>query len=157
MVASGFGIAAQLPYLKKLMHEYNNRKARTRRVHLVWKLRNLSLATAIEELLNAALVDDTLDDGYILKISIYVENLPKGDDLSPRATIIKGSPNLEAITREEVEGRYVRKVQKEAKEREDMIVLVSASVQVRSEMREIVRNYLDHRVELKELDYQPDE
>lgn len=42
MVASGFGIAAQLPYLKKLMHEYNNRKARTRRVHLVWKLRNLS-------------------------------------------------------------------------------------------------------------------
>jgi predicted ferric reductase len=41
MVASGFGIAAQLPYLKKLMHEYNNRKARTRRVHLVWKLRNL--------------------------------------------------------------------------------------------------------------------
>ncbi|RSL40275.1 hypothetical protein CEP54_016157 [Fusarium duplospermum] len=105
MVASGFGIAAQLPYLKKLMHEYNNRKARTRRVHLVWKLRNLSLATAIEELLNAALVDDTLDDGYILKISIYVENLPKGDDLSPRATIIKGSPNLEAITREEVEGR----------------------------------------------------
>jgi hypothetical protein len=27
------------------------------------------------------------------------------------------------ITREEVEGRYVRKVQKEAKKREDMIVL----------------------------------
>lgn len=37
MVATGFGIAAQLPYLRKLIHGYNNCKARTRRVHLVWQ------------------------------------------------------------------------------------------------------------------------
>ncbi len=41
MVASGYGIAAQLPYLKQLLHEYNSRKARTRRIHLVWELKTL--------------------------------------------------------------------------------------------------------------------
>jgi NAD(P)H-flavin reductase len=37
MVASGFGIAAQLPYLKQLVYGY---KARPRRVHLVWEIEN---------------------------------------------------------------------------------------------------------------------
>jgi NAD(P)H-flavin reductase len=41
MVASGFGIAAQLPYLKRLIHGYNARKLRARRVHLVWQVRNI--------------------------------------------------------------------------------------------------------------------
>ena len=38
MVASGFGIAAHLPYLKQLMYGYNSRRVRTRRIHLVWQL-----------------------------------------------------------------------------------------------------------------------
>ena len=38
MIASGSGIAAQLPYLRQLIHDHNNHKARTRRVHLVWYL-----------------------------------------------------------------------------------------------------------------------
>lgn len=41
MVASGYGIAAQLPYLKELLHGYNSRKARSRRIHLVWELRTI--------------------------------------------------------------------------------------------------------------------
>jgi predicted ferric reductase len=41
MIATGFGIAAQLPYLKELIHGYNNCKARTRRVHLVWQLQSI--------------------------------------------------------------------------------------------------------------------
>lgn len=44
MVASEYGIAAQLPYLKQLLHEYNSRKARTRRIHLVWELKTLRKA-----------------------------------------------------------------------------------------------------------------
>jgi hypothetical protein len=35
MIAGGFGIAAHLPYLKKLIHGYNSRKVRARRIHLV--------------------------------------------------------------------------------------------------------------------------
>ena len=38
MLASGFGIAAQLPYLKQLMHGH---EASPRRVHLVWQVDNI--------------------------------------------------------------------------------------------------------------------
>src|SRR5947208_2691041 len=41
MAASGFGMVAQLPYLKQLIYGYNARKTRTRRVHLVWQLETL--------------------------------------------------------------------------------------------------------------------
>lgn len=83
MVASGYGIVAQLPYLKQLLHDYNSRKAKSRRIHLVWELKTLGeqrqqnvwmpltfadLAIAIENLLNNALIDDTRDDGYVSNI-----------------------------------------------------------------------------------------
>ena len=48
MIASGFGGAAQLPYLKKLIYGYNTCKARTRRVHLVWQLQTLGKIKKIE-------------------------------------------------------------------------------------------------------------
>jgi NAD(P)H-flavin reductase len=38
MVASGFGIAALLPYLKKLIRDYNTRVGRARRIHVVWQI-----------------------------------------------------------------------------------------------------------------------
>ncbi|KAM3474863.1 hypothetical protein MY5147_004063 [Beauveria neobassiana] len=62
MIASGYGIAAQLPYLKQLIHGYNSRKARSRRVHLVWELKTLDLAAATEWVLDNALDEDTLDN-----------------------------------------------------------------------------------------------
>lgn len=40
MVASGFGIAAHLPHLKKLIYGYNARAVRARRIHLVWQIKN---------------------------------------------------------------------------------------------------------------------
>jgi NAD(P)H-flavin reductase len=41
MVASGFGIAAHLPYLKQLIHGYNAREIRARRIHLVWQVQTI--------------------------------------------------------------------------------------------------------------------
>lgn len=41
MVASDFGIAAHLPYLKQLIHGYNVREVRARRIHLVWQVRDI--------------------------------------------------------------------------------------------------------------------
>ena len=38
LVADGAGIAAQLPYLKKLIHGYHTRRVLTRRIHLVWQI-----------------------------------------------------------------------------------------------------------------------
>lgn len=37
MIASGYGIASQLPYLKQLLYGYNACKTRNRRIHLVWQ------------------------------------------------------------------------------------------------------------------------
>lgn len=41
MVASGFGIAAQIPYLKRLIHGHNAHTVHTRRIHLVWEFRDI--------------------------------------------------------------------------------------------------------------------
>lgn len=41
MVASGFGIAAQLLHLKRLIHGYNAREVRARRIHLIWQIRDI--------------------------------------------------------------------------------------------------------------------
>ena len=41
MAAGGFGIAAHLPYLKQLIHGYNDREVRARRIHLVWQVRDI--------------------------------------------------------------------------------------------------------------------
>lgn len=43
MIASGFGIAAQLPLLKELIQGFNRAEVRTRDIHLVWQLQNLGL------------------------------------------------------------------------------------------------------------------
>jgi len=41
MVATGFGIAAQLPFLKELIQGFNRSEVRTRDIHLVWQLDDL--------------------------------------------------------------------------------------------------------------------
>ena len=43
MIASGFGIAAQLPLLKELIQGSNHAEVRTRDIHLAWQLQNLGL------------------------------------------------------------------------------------------------------------------
>lgn len=42
LFASGFGIAAQIPYVKELIRDYHRCKVRTRRIHLVWQLHDFS-------------------------------------------------------------------------------------------------------------------
>lgn len=38
LLATGFGIAAHLPYLRKLIHDQNSRATSNRRIHLVWQI-----------------------------------------------------------------------------------------------------------------------
>lgn len=80
-VASGPGIAAVIPYVKKLIHSYNTCTSHVRRVHLVWQVESLhefwlywqkiprtngiGVAISMQELLNDMLTDDVLDDGYV--------------------------------------------------------------------------------------------
>lgn len=41
LVADGAGIAAQLPYLKRLIHGYHAGQVLTRKIHLVWQISNI--------------------------------------------------------------------------------------------------------------------
>jgi hypothetical protein len=43
MMATGFGIAAHLPYLKKLIHDHHSYKTSIRRIHLIWQMGKLGM------------------------------------------------------------------------------------------------------------------
>ncbi|KAK1506528.1 FAD-binding domain-containing protein [Colletotrichum costaricense] len=112
MMATDHGIAALVPYLRKLVHGYNNCKGRTRQIHLVWQVSSLGkddaplrdgrltgpgIVHAAQSFLNPILDDDTLDQGYILDISIYYDMQKKGmtvEDLGAVAPICAGDESL---------------------------------------------------------------
>ncbi|KAF3037144.1 hypothetical protein E8E11_003317 [Didymella keratinophila] len=155
MIASDFGIAAQLPYLDELVYGYNACKTRNRRVHLVWLLEKYSLISPLVSLLNAALEKDSLDDGFILGISIHVaiSNM-KDERLGRRVNLYHGPIPLEQILKEEREGRHIRRVQTEVENHGDMAVLVSATGAIRDRVRSLVADDAKDGVALFELDYQ---
>ncbi|KAJ9607461.1 hypothetical protein H2204_015700, partial [Knufia peltigerae] len=124
MMADGFGVVSHLSYLKQLIHGYNACKIRARRIHLVWQLETKDLGYAAADLLNDALVGDTLsvdngtDDmsdeksakGMILSISIYIrwasqDRVPFGR----RAIAYSGLADVEAIFQEEAAGKHIKR------------------------------------------------
>lgn len=87
MVATGLGIAAQLPYLKELIKGYNDCNVRTRRVQLIWQIAAWGECSFIykyradlkptedqlgaADLINDILREDIKDNGYV-SISIML-------------------------------------------------------------------------------------
>ncbi|KAJ5976642.1 hypothetical protein N7481_010349 [Penicillium waksmanii] len=114
LIASGFGIAATIPYLKKMIHGYNTCTLHVRRLHLVWQIESIEMVSAAEDLLNPLLEDDIIDKGYILSISIYVE---KGlaHDKTPigkheRACFYQGVPDYDNIVSLEASGDQIERL-----------------------------------------------
>ncbi|GKT61192.1 FAD-binding domain-containing protein [Colletotrichum tofieldiae] len=99
MVATDHGISAQAPYLKKLVYGYNHCRGRTRQIHLIWQVTNLGIVHAAESILNPILNDDTLDDGYILEISIYYDMRGQGMSVGDLKMLIPGCTSDELITK----------------------------------------------------------
>ncbi|WQF77098.1 Putative ferric reductase, NAD binding domain, FAD-binding domain, ferredoxin reductase-type [Colletotrichum destructivum] len=99
MVATDHGISAQAPYLKKLVYGYNHCRGRTRQIHLIWQVTNLGIVHAAESILNPILNDDTLDDGYILEISIYYDMREQGMSVEDVKMLIPGCTSDELITK----------------------------------------------------------
>ncbi|KAF2195727.1 hypothetical protein K469DRAFT_758547 [Zopfia rhizophila CBS 207.26] len=155
MIASGFGVAAQLPYIRQPIYGYNACKTQNRRVHLAWQLETGDITTAVEPLLNAALHDDTLDEGKVSTLNNHVSEWPAnreqilsvstyvgsgtvsmyGEPFGKRAILYKGSADLGMILKEER--------------------AVSAADVIRDEVWDLVRDYLDDKVTMFELEYQP--
>ncbi|KAL9041551.1 MAG: hypothetical protein Q9214_004070 [Letrouitia sp. 1 TL-2023] len=73
LIATGFGIAAQLPILTQLIQGFNQCEVRTRRVHLVWQLCAWEELKWAQDLLNKILEADVADNGYIFRITMYFE------------------------------------------------------------------------------------
>ncbi|KAL2802956.1 hypothetical protein BJX63DRAFT_413365 [Aspergillus granulosus] len=174
-VASGFGIAGVIPYLKQLLYGYNTSTSRVRHVHFVWEVDSKDLSIAAQPWLDDLLVDDVLsaDDGpnkdqasekqhkkgYIFKISTYVTS--KSDkhivDMSKhnRVTLYTGEPNYKEIMAEEYSGDLITRVTKTEEEKGKVLVLVSGSNDLRDRLRPIICQYLDERVRMHEVDFQP--
>ncbi|KAH7393741.1 putative cell surface metalloreductase [Cadophora sp. MPI-SDFR-AT-0126] len=158
MVASGFGIAAHLSSLKKLIYGYNARLGRTRRIRLVWQLRNQADGIGAQSFLNNALEEDKFDDGRILLITIHLESNDTVIPFGKRATVYPGCAPLSRIFQEEVSGENIKKPEKQIVERHTstMLVMVSGNDDIRDQMRALVQGYIQAGVSLVELDYQPE-
>ncbi|KAH2388641.1 hypothetical protein KXW70_006590 [Aspergillus fumigatus] len=153
-VASGFGIAGVVPYIKRLLYGYNTSSVRVRRVHLVWQVQTMDIAVAAEPLLNSLLDDDVLDDGYILEMSFYAEYKTKAGKARPfgvhhRATIYNGFPDYDSIISTEATGEHIERVSNSREER------VSAKDELQDHLTVIVRKYLDQRVKFHKVEFQP--
>ncbi|KAI1955084.1 hypothetical protein LOZ58_006869 [Ophidiomyces ophidiicola] len=161
LVASGPGIIAVIPHVKQLIHGYNTKSSRTRRVHFVWQLRNLDIAVAMQQWLNDLLAEDVLGDGYILTMSIYLEagrmaeyRLLFGNH--ERAVIYSGPANFRRIIQEEVSGQYILRLPGVEDERGDMLVIASVSNDLRDELMSIAHGYLHEKVRMLRLEFQPE-
>ncbi|KAL4926645.1 ferric reductase family protein [Aspergillus undulatus] len=65
VIASRYGIAAAIPYLKKMIYGYNTCTSQVRRLHLVWQVESIDEMKPALTLLNNLLKDDTMDEGYV--------------------------------------------------------------------------------------------
>ncbi|KAL4891325.1 putative cell surface metalloreductase [Aspergillus ambiguus] len=160
VVASGFGIAAVVPYIRQMIYGYNTCTSQIRRIHLVWQVDSIGIAVAAQKLLNSLLEDDTMDDGYILKISIYIERgqlarreLPFGNN--ERAFLYQGVPDYWKVVSLETSGDLIERHPNIRDKRGEALVMVSTTDDLRDHLREITREYLGKRVDFIELEYQP--
>ncbi|CEL09504.1 hypothetical protein ASPCAL12639 [Aspergillus calidoustus] len=159
VVASGSGIAVVIPYLKKMIYGYNTCTSQVRRLHLVWQVESVDMMTPALALINNLLKDDIMDDGYILHISIYVRDGLKQNGLPfgqhKRVYFYQEVPNYRNIISLEASGDQIERLPNTWDEQGRMLVMVSATNDLRDHIRKIVREYVHQGVKLSELEYQP--
>ncbi|KAL6229546.1 hypothetical protein BDW75DRAFT_249571 [Aspergillus navahoensis] len=171
VVAGGFGIAAAIPHLKRLIYGYNTYTSLVRRLHLVWQVDSIDEVAAARHLLNNLLDDDILDAGYvclptiskkspsILHISMFVRNgleqkkVPFGEH--ERACLYQGVPDYQQIMALEASGEEIERPSNVHSDKGGLLVMVSTTAEIRDQLRETVRGYIYEGVKLVELDYQP--
>ncbi|KAL4745860.1 ferric reductase family protein [Aspergillus foveolatus] len=79
MVATGIGIATQLPYIKELLDGHRKKNIRTRRISIIWQLDEEGDWEGAHDWLQALLKED---EGYLLSVTVY-------DTLHP---VLTGNP-----------------------------------------------------------------
>ncbi|KAK5073338.1 hypothetical protein LTR70_010372 [Exophiala xenobiotica] len=174
MVASGWGVIAQIPYLQHLISGYNNSTTKVRRIHLIWQLSAVDDGVPAEDLLNQALLEDTLDNGYILRISVhYCHGRLSPEERHPgqRVTFFEGVADWHNLINDELRQPLVlpehqhKEVSNDlapkphvsafVTERRRVVVMVSAAELIRRQVRDACKPHLSPQLRLVELDYQP--
>ncbi|KAL4961382.1 ferric reductase family protein [Aspergillus stella-maris] len=159
VIASRFGIAAAVPYLKKMIYGYNTGTSQVRRLQLVWQVESVDEMTPALALLNNLLKDDTMGEGYILHISIYVKDNFDHKKLlfgeHQRVYICQNTPDYSDIISLKAFGNHIERLPDTWDEEGRTLVIVSATDDVRDQLREVVRNHVHQDVKLSELEYQP--
>jgi hypothetical protein len=118
--------------------------------------------------------DSKANGKQILEIYFYVESTmtsKKTFGEHNRAVVYNGTPDYEKIMSAEASGDYVARIPNSEEERGKMLVLgkslfphrvyhaealVSVSNKPRDDLRKIVRSYLDQKVTMCEVEFQPD-
>ncbi|QMW37012.1 hypothetical protein G4B11_000248 [Aspergillus flavus] len=159
VIASGFGIATVIPYLKKMIYGYNTCTSQVRRLHLVWQVDLISEIIAAQDLLNNLLKDDIMDDGYILNISIYVSSglernkVPFGQH--KRVFLYQGVPDYRNVISLEASGEQIERLPNIRDEQGRTLVMVSTTDKLRDHIRKTVREHLHQGLKFSELEFQP--
>ncbi|KAA8649651.1 NADPH oxidase family protein [Aspergillus tanneri] len=126
MVATGIGIATQLPYIKELLGEYRKARIRTQRISLIWQLDEEGDWESAHDWLQMLVKQD---EGCLLNVTVYdtLEPASKGDPqrfgYHDLIKVHSGRPNWELQLSSEVE-----------KQKGRMLVAVSACRPVRDQM-----------------------
>ncbi|KAG9243835.1 hypothetical protein BJ878DRAFT_508971 [Calycina marina] len=171
LLASGWGLMAQLPYLRRLIIGYNNYTTMTHRVHLVWQLDHIDDGASAKEFLDRALLEDTLDNVYIVAISIYyqkghIDSSLRAPGNHRRVSFYEDRrPNWEEIIESELARKHnkvwTEKLLADGRsvpfEEHDCwtLVTVSTVTETRDQLRKQTWRFLNQRVRLRELAYQP--
>ncbi|KAJ5987708.1 hypothetical protein N7481_002918 [Penicillium waksmanii] len=163
LVASGFGIATTIPYLKKMIHGYNTCTLHIRRLHFSasTNTNKSEMVSAAEYLLNPLLEDDIIDKGYIshqlqnrnfiLSISIYVEKglahnkTPIGK--YERACFYQGAPNNNNIVSLEASGDQIKRLPSIRDKQGRTLVMAAGSL--RDQIRKTVKGFLHRGIRLR--------
>ncbi|KAH1894043.1 hypothetical protein KXW40_005924 [Aspergillus fumigatus] len=162
-IATDFGVAAVIPYFRKLINNRNKSVARARRLHFVWQVQTRDIAIAGQSLLNSLLEhdeDDTLHKHSILTISLFVKSGSSAENMlflgdHKRAFIHCEEPNYREIIEAEASGQHITSLSNSEEARGESLVMVSATDKLRDEICFIVRDHLADRMRLTELEYQP--
>ncbi|KAL8330709.1 hypothetical protein RB593_001612 [Gaeumannomyces tritici] len=147
MVASGYGIAAQMPYLEKLLASGKGPLAYN--IHVVWLISTLDILNSAANCSLNRLLEEDLQ--RVLLISIYSNsNEVHYSRYGERAASFKGDPDFSKIISGEINENFFTKGSNFG-ETGKMLVLVSANEKCRSRLKRGLRESLNKNQKLSLL------
>ncbi|PCD21476.1 hypothetical protein AU210_016438 [Fusarium oxysporum f. sp. radicis-cucumerinum] len=170
LIATDLGVVALLPYMQCLAYESHFIGSRTKRIHLVWRLKDWSLIQVLKAPLNAVLETDEsggdIREGTftrilesVISISIYGQSDKTNDDEealkvlkeSSRVELQCGQWNLSAVVEKDTASSNVSL----GHSGKASAIAASVSPDIRAELNDIVKKNIQH-VDLMYTDYQPE-